>query len=148
MKVILQQDVQGSGKKGDLVKVADGYARNYLIKRGLAVEATPKALGEWEAGQKATARKAEKEKEEAAAAAAGIKDKTVKLAAKAGSVGKLFGSVTSKEVAQAIQDQLGLDVDRRKVSLESEIKAYGTYTAEVKLHPGISAKVFVVVGEE
>lgn len=148
MKVILQQDVQGSGKKGELVNVSDGYAKNFLLKKGLAVMATPQALAEMEARQKAQQRKAQKELDEAAAAAKELEGKTIKLVAKAGAGGKLFGSVTAKEVADELKKQLGADIDKRKVTLEAEIKSYGTYTAELKLHQGIVAKVYVMVGEE
>lgn len=147
MKVILQQDVQGSGKKGDLVNVSDGYARNFLIKRGLAIPATPQALNEMKARDDAAARKIQLEKDAADATAKSIEGKTLKLTCKAGESGKLFGSVTSKEVAEGLRKQFGVDVDKRKVSLE-DIKAFGTYTAEVKLHQGVTAKVFVMVGEE
>jgi len=114
----------------------------------LAIEATPQALNEWEAGQRAEKNKAQREIDAANATKEKIGDKTIKIIAKAGDSGKLFGSVTSKEVADALKVQLGIDVDKRKVSMESEIKAYGTYTADVKLYANISAKVFVVVGEE
>jgi len=147
MEVILKEDVQGTGKKGELCKVSDGYARNYLIKRGLAVAATAQALGEMKSKQAALDRKAEREREAAKKTAAGIADKTVKISAKAGESGKLFGSVTAKEVADAIAAQLGVEVDKRKVVLESDIKAFGTYTAEVKLHQGVSAKLYVMVGD-
>ena len=147
MEVILKEDVQGTGKKGELCKVSDGYARNYLIKRDLAVAATAQALGEMKSKQAALDRKAEREREAAKKTAAGIADKTVKISAKAGESGKLFGSVTAKEVADAIAVQLGVEVDKRKVVLESDIKAFGTYTAEVKLHQGVSAKLYVMVGD-
>lgn len=148
MKVILQQDVQGSGKKGDLVNVSDGYAKNFLIKKGLAVAASPQAMNEMKAQQDAKDRKAQKEIDAANEIKNSISDKTLKLSAKAGQGGKLFGSITSREIADALKTQLNVDIDKRKVALESEIKAFGTYTAEVKLHPGITAKVFVMVGEE
>jgi len=147
MQVILNQDVQGTGKKGDLVKVSDGYAKNFLIKRGLAVAASPQALAEMKAKAAAQEHRIQQEKDAAGATAASIKEKTVKITAKAGESGKLFGSVTAKEVAEALEGQLGIQVDKRKISLESDIKAFGTYTAEVKLYQGISAKVFVMVGE-
>ena len=148
MKVILKQDVQGSGKKGDLVNVSDGYAKNYLIKRGLAVAATPQALAEMKARNDALQRKAQVELDAAKALKEKIEGQTIKLTAKAGQGGKLFGSVTSREVSQALQEQYGVDVDKRKVALESEIKAFGTYTVEVKLHSGVTASVYAQVGEE
>ena len=148
MKVILLEDVQGSGKKGEVVNVSDGYAKNFLLKRGLAAEATPKAMNELKAKQASQQHKVQMEIDAASATAKEIGDRTVKLAAKAGQGGKLFGSVTSKEVSEALQKQLGVEIDKRKIVLESEIKAFGTYTAELKLYQGVTAKVFVVVGEE
>ena len=148
MKVILQQDVQGSGKKGELVNVSDGYAKNFLLKKGLAIPATAQAMGEMKAKEASQQHKIQQEIDAANAIAKEIGDKTVKIVAKAGQGGKLFGSVTAKEVADALKAQLNIDVDKRKVSLENEVKAFGTYTAEVKLYANISAKVFVMVGEE
>ncbi|MDL2234483.1 50S ribosomal protein L9 [Ruminococcaceae bacterium OttesenSCG-928-L11] len=148
MKVILQQDVQGSGKKGDLVNVSDGYAKNFLIKKGLAVAATPQALNEMKAREASKAHKEQTELDAAQKTASGINEKTLKIMGKAGNGGKLFGSVTAKEVADELKKQMGVDVDRRKITLESEIKAFGTYTAEVKLYQGVVAKVYVMVGEE
>lgn len=147
MKVILTQDVQGSGKKGELVNVSDGYAKNFLLKRGLAIQATTQAMNELKAKEAARERKVQLEKETAQQTASGIEGKTLKLAGKAGENGKLFGSVTAKEIAEGLKKQLGVDVDKRKISLEADIKAYGTYTAEVKLYQGITAKVYVLVGE-
>jgi len=145
MQVILKEDVQGSGKKGDLVKVSDGYAKNFLLKKGLAIAATPQALAEYKAQQSAKVNREAKERAGAADLAKEIEGKSMKIVAKAGESGKLFGSITSKEVAQELQNQLGVEVDKRKISLESDIKSHGTYTAEVKLYQGVSAKVFVVV---
>lgn len=148
MKVVLKQDVQGSGKKGDIVNVSDGYAKNYLLKRGLAVEATERALNEIKALRAAEARKLQQETDEAKALSKEIGGKTVKILAKAGANGKLFGSVTSKEIADELKKQLGVEIDKRKISLESEIKQYGTFPAEIKLVHGVTASVFVMVGEE
>lgn len=148
MKVILKQDVKGSGKKGELVEVSDGYANNFLLRRGLAEPATTQALTEMKNRDAAVAHRIEEEKKAAQAAAASIEGKTVRLGAKAGAGGKLFGSITAREVADAITSQLGVEVEKRKVSLESEIKAFGTFTAEVKFQAGITAKVYVVIGEE
>jgi large subunit ribosomal protein L9 len=148
MKVILQQDVQGSGKKGELVNVSDGYAKNFLIKKGLAIAATPQAMNEMKARQASLDRKTQVETDAAKATAANIGEKTIKIMAKAGVGGKLFGSVTSKEIADELKKQLGIEIDRRKISLDEDIKAFGTYTAEVKLYPGVVAKVYVMVGEE
>ena len=148
MQVILKEDVQGSGKKGDLVKVSDGYAKNFLLKKGLAIQATPGALNEYKAQQAASAAREAKERRAAEDLAKSLEGKSVKITAKAGESGKLFGSVTAKEVAQEIEAQLGVEADKRKIGLEGDIKAHGTYTAEVKLYQGVVAKVFIVVKDE
>lgn len=147
MKVILKQDVKGTGKKGQLVEVADGYANNFLLRRGLATPANAQSMNEMKSRDAAAAFRLAEEQRIASETAAVLEGKTLKLTAKAGAGGKLFGSVTAKEVADAIQRELGVEVDKRKVSL-ADIKAFGTYTAEVKLYQNIAAKVFVVVGEE
>jgi len=148
MQVILKEDVQGSGKKGELIKVSDGYARNFLLKKGLAIQATPQALAEYKAKEASKANKEARERADAGQLAKSIEGKTIKISAKAGESGKLFGSITSKEIAQELQNQLGIEVDKRKISLETDIKAHGTYTAEIKLYQGVAAKVFVAVGGE
>lgn len=148
MKVIFLQDVKGSAKKGDVKEVADGYARNFLIGKGLAVEATQKNLTDL-AGKKASEQhKADVAKQEAMAAAAKLKGGKVTIKAKAGQGGKLFGSVTAGSIADAVSEQLGVKADKKKVSLSSEIKAFGTYTAEVKFMAGVSEKITVDVIEE
>lgn len=148
MKVILLKDVKGTGVKGDVKEVADGYARNYLVARGLAVEANSKNMSEL-AGKKASEQhKIETEKNAAKNVADAISGKTVKLMAKAGSNGRLFGSVTSGNVADAIEEQLGHKVDKKKINMASDIKNFGTYEAEVKLYQGISAKLTVEVSED
>lgn len=147
MQVILKADVKGTGKKGQLVKVADGYARNFLLVKGLAIEATSQAMGELKAKEAAAKRQADLEEQAARDTAKVLEGKTVKIFAKAGAGGKLFGSVTAKEIGEAIEKAFGTEVDKRKITV-GEIKAFGTYEAEIKLHSGISAKVFVVVGEE
>ena len=148
MKVILTQDVKGSGRKGELVNVSDGYANNFLLKRGLAIPATPQALNELKNREAAAAHRLEEEKKAAQATAKELEGKTAKLFARGGAGGKLFGSVSTKEIAEAIQKELGVELDKRKISLDAEIKAFGTYTAEVKLYTGVSAKVYVVVSEQ
>lgn len=147
MKVILKADVKGSGKKGEMVNVSDGYANNFLLKKGLAVEATNQAVTEMKNRDAAIAHRIAEELKAAQENAAKVSEKTVKLTAKAGNGGKLFGSVTAKEVAEAIAAQLGVEVEKRKVSLASDIKAFGTFTAEVKFQQGVSAKVYVMVTE-
>lgn len=148
MKVILTQDVKGSGKKGELVTVSDGYANNFLLKRGMAIAATPQAMNELKNREAAAARRLAEEKKAAQESAKELEGKTVKLLARGGAGGKLFGSVSTKEIAEAIQKEFGMELDKRKISLDAEIKAYGTYTAEVKLYTGVSAKMYVVVGEQ
>ena len=147
MKVILQQDVKGKGKKGELVNVSDGYARNYLLPRGLAVEANSNNLNVMRSQNEAKARKIAEEKAVARALADSLEGKTVEIAVKAGENGKLFGSVTAKEIADAIQDSLHLEVDRRKIQLEEPIRSCGTASVVVRLYPDITATVFVVVKE-
>lgn len=147
MKVIFIEDVKGSGKKGELTNVSDGYARNYLIPKKLVIEATPQALAELKAKEDAAARKIELEKQRAREIAAEINEKTVRRVERAGVGGKLFGSVTAAEVAAGLKEQYGVEIDRRKIVLESEIKAFGTYTAEVKLGSGVSASIYVLVVE-
>ncbi len=148
MKVLLKQDVQGSGKKGEIVNVADGYARNFLIKRGLAVEASAQVLGEVKAKEEAAKRREALELQNARETAKQLDGKAVKLTAKSGANGRLFGSVTSREVAEAVEKAFGIAIDKRKIELSSEIKNYGSYEAALKLHAGVSAKIFVVVAEE
>ena len=146
MKVILTQDVKGSGIKGELINAADGYARNFLLPKGLAIEANNQAIGELKAKEASKQHKIQVEKEAAMETAKRLEGKTVSLTAKAGAGGKLFGSVTTKEIADAIKKQYGAEVDKKKINV-NEIKAFGTYTAEVKLYTGIAAKMTVEVGE-
>ncbi len=146
MKVVLTQDVKGLGKKGELVNTSDGYARNFLFPRKLAMEANAQAMSELKNREAAEKYRIDTEIAAAKANAAKIEGKTVKLSAKAGANGKLFGSVTSKDVASAISKQFGLELDKRKVNVE-DIKSFGTYPVEVKLYNGISASMFVMVAE-
>lgn len=146
MKVILKQDVKNLGKKGELVNASDGYARNYLFPRGLATEANASAMNDF--NNKENAKKFHKQEEIKAAQAdcEKLDGKTFKLTAKAGANGKLFGSVTAKDVSAAIKNELNLDVDKRKISMD-DVKQFGTYEAEVKVYQGISAKIHVQVTE-
>jgi large subunit ribosomal protein L9 len=147
MKVILLQDIKGTGTKGQLIEVSDGYARNFLFPRKMATPATEHAVGELRAKEAAKAHRAEQERETAQAMAEKLSEITVEVHAKAGSKGRLFGSVTTKEIAEAMSAQLGAPVDKKKVSLDHEIKTFGEYEAVVRLHPGITAKVSVRVCE-
>ena len=146
MKVILQQDVKSLGKKGDLVNASDGYARNFLFPKGLAIEANSSAMNDF--NNKEASKKFNKAEEIKAAKADADKldGKTFKLKAKAGANGKLFGSVTSKDVSKQIKEELGIDVDKRKIVMP-DVKAFGTVQAEIKVYQGISAKIFVQVSE-
>ena len=146
MKVILKQDVKGQGKKGELVNVSDGYARNFLFPRGLAVEADAQAMNDLKNREEAAKYRDDMEKKSAQAAAGLLTGKTLKLTAKAGQGGRLFGSVTTKEVAEALKKQFGLDIEKRKIAM-ADIKAYGSYEAEIKFSHGITAKLTVIVSE-
>ncbi len=146
MKVILKQDVKGLGKKGELVNTSDGYARNFLFPRKLASEANAQAMSEMKNKENAEKFRIETETKAAKDTAARISGKTIKITAKAGQNGKLFGSVTSKEIAEKLKETFSIDVDKRKIAVD-DIKQFGTYEFEVKLYQGISAKLYVSVGE-
>lgn len=146
MKVILKQDVKGLGKKGELVNTSDGYARNFLFPRNLAVEANAQAMSEFKNKQQSEKYKIATETQAAKDAAARISGKTIRITAKAGANGKLFGSVTSKEIAEKVKSEFGINTDKRKIVVD-DIKQFGTYEFEIKLYTGISAKLFVMVGE-
>ena len=146
MEVILKSDVKGLGKKSEKVNVSDGYARNFLFPRGLAAEANAQTLSEMKNKQSSEQFRADEELKAAKENAEKIGNKTVVLKAKGGANGKLFGSITSKDVATEIKKQLGVDVDKRKISM-ADIKNFGTYSAEVKLYQNISAEISVEVGE-
>lgn len=148
MKVILKADVKALGKKGELVNTSDGYARNFLFPKNLAMEADSAAMNEF--NTKETAKKFHKAEEikEATQIAKQLDGQTVHLTAKAGSKGKLFGSATAKDIAEEIKNSLQISIDKRKITLPCDIKNFGTYETEIKVYPGISAKVNVVVGEE
>jgi large subunit ribosomal protein L9 len=144
MKVILLQDVKGSGKKDQVINVADGYAKNFLLPKGLAKEADTQNLNVLNAKKEAEARKQKILKEQAQKNADEISRITVQVCAKGGE-GRLFGSVTSKEIAEALKAQTGVDIDRRKIILEEPIKQFGGYELEVKLFEGIKGKLKVTV---
>lgn len=146
MKVILLQDVKGHGKKGELCNVSDGYARNFLFPKKLALQADNAALNELKNREQAAAHHKQEEINAAKETAAKLNGKTVTIKAKAGSNGKLFGSVTSKEIASEIANSLGIEIDRKKMSV-ADIKNFGEYTAEIKLYTGITAKLTVKVTE-
>ena len=148
MKVILQQDVKGQGKKGQMVEVSEGYARNFLLPRKLAIVATTDAINTM--NQKEKARKAEEArmKAEAEATAEKLKELQVKLTAKAGNGGKLFGAVTTKEISEGLKKQFSIDIPKQKLVLEEPIKAFGTYQVKAKLGFEVTGTVSVAVHEE
>lgn len=144
MKVILMADVKGSGKKGEVVNVSDGYAKNFLFPKKLAVLADAAAMNDLKQKKSSEDHKKEVALNEANDSKSKIDGKTVEISAKAGADGgRLFGSITSKDVAEAIAKTFSVSVDKKKVSLSSDIKTFGTYIAEVKLHSGVIAKVNV-----
>ena len=145
MKVILTQDVKSQGKKGQLVEVSDGYARNFLLPKKLAVIATAENLNTMKLQEKA--RKAQEAAEKAEATAKKLKDLTVKIAAKAGEGGRLFGAVTSKEIAEELNKQYGLNVPKQKIVLEEPIKTFGVHRVKAKLYQDIAGEILVQVVE-
>lgn len=146
MKVVLLADVKGHGKKGELCNVSDGYARNFLFPKKLAVEADNAALNELKNREEAAAHHKKEEISAANETAKKLEGKTVVIKAKAGTGGRLFGSVTSKEIAAEIKNSLGIEIDKKKMNVP-DIKNFGEYTAEIKLYQGIVAKLTVKVTE-
>lgn len=147
MKVILLSDVKGQGKKGELVNVSDGYARNFLFPKNLARTADATAMNELKNREESVAHHKAEEKAAAEALKSKLDGKTIKIAAKAGNGGRLFGAVTSKEIAQEIKNTLSIDIDRKKMTV-ADIKNYGEYKATVKLYQGITAEFTVAVVEK
>ncbi|MCR5201666.1 MAG: 50S ribosomal protein L9 [Lachnospiraceae bacterium] len=148
MEVILLQDVKSLGKKGEVVTVNEGYARNFLFKKKFAIEANKKNTNDLKL-QKAHEEKVAKEKlEEAKALAEELKDKEIKLSIKTGSNGRSFGSVSTKEVAEAAKEQIGMEFDKKKISLDEAIKTPGTYNASIKLHSKVTGILKVIVSEK
>ena len=147
MKVVLKQDVRNLVKKGELVETSDGYARNFLFPRNLAAEADNKAMNELKNAESSKQFKIDTQIKQATASKNKLEGQVFKMTAKAGSNGRLFGSVTSKEIAQEIKKQYAISVDKRKVTLDTDIKAFGTYNATVKLYNGIVANIKVQVTE-
>lgn len=148
MKVVLLQDVKSLGKKDEIVNVSDGYARNYLFPKNLAAEATSGKLNEISEKKKALANKKKKEFEEAKALAEKLHNKEVILKTKAGANGKLFGSITNKDIADMIKSQYKIEVDKKKVVLDDAIKTLGSHLVEIKIYPEITTKIKVKVTEE
>ena len=146
MKVILLQDVKGKGKKGQLLEVSDGYARNFMLPKKLAIEATPDAINTMRMNDKATQERIAREKAEALATSKKLREMIVVVKAKGGGAGRLFGSVTNAEIADALAKQ-GVKLDKRKIVLNETIKSVGTYTATCKLGYEITAPLTVKIEE-
>jgi len=148
VKVILRQKVAKLGEAGALVNVADGYARNFLIPRGLAYEATPANLRRWEADRKEAARQADRQREEAVATAARLAEVSIVVTARAGESGKLFGSITAADIAERLVAETGVEVDRRRINLSEPLKELGEHKVEIRLHPEVTAEIPVRVEKE
>ena len=148
MKVILKADVRGKGKKGQMIEVAEGYARNFLLPKGLAVLATADAMNTMRLQEKAKAKADAEAKAAATEIAEKLKGLQVKVASKGGEGGKLFGAVTGREIASALKEQHGVDIDSKKLVLDEPIKSFGSYQVKAKLGFEISGTVYVIVTEE
>ena len=148
MKVILLDDVKSLGKKGEIVTVNDGYARNFILKKNLGIEATPKALNDLKLQKQNEEKVAAENLEKAKKLAAELSGKSVTLSIKAGSDGRAFGSVSTKEISTAAKEQLGYDLDKKKMHLTDPIKNTGTFTVPVILHPKVTAELKVIVKEK
>ncbi len=148
MKVILTQDVKAQGKKGQMIDVADGYGRNYLIARGLAIPADNKSINEMKNREASAKHKIEVEKQEARDIAAKLEGIMLKFSASAGADGKLYGSVTSKDIAEKLEKEYSVIIDKRKIVLSDPIKTFGAFTIDVKLYPEIGGKINVTVTEK
>ena len=148
MKLILLEDVKSVGKKGDIVNKNDGYALNYLIPKKLAVEATKANMNDLELKKKAEEKRKKEELEEAKKIAEQLNDKVVKVSVKAGENGKVFGSVTKKEIADALAKQTGMDIDKKKISFDAPIKMVGRRIVKIKLHPQVTVELAVEIAGE
>ena len=147
MKVILLQDVKGKGKKGQMIEVSDGYARNFMLPKKLAIEATPDAINTMRMNDKATQERIAKEKAEALALSKQLREMTLVVTAKGGGAGRLFGSVTNQEIADALKAKSGITLDKRKIVISDTIKSVGTYTVNCKLGYEITAPLTVKIEE-
>ena len=148
MKVILTEDVKSLGKKGDVVEVSDGYARNFILSKKKGLEATPANLNNLKLKKANDERIAQEQLDEAKAFAADLATRQVKLSIRLGEGGKTFGSITAKEIAQGLQEQTGIEIDKKKLVLTDPIKSFGTYEVKVKLHPQVTATLRVHVSEQ
>jgi large subunit ribosomal protein L9 len=147
MKVILLQDVKGKGKKGQMLEVSDGYARNFMLPKKMAIEATPDAINTMRMNDKATQERIAREKAEALDLSQKLRDTTLVVTAKGGGAGRLFGSVTNQEIADALKAKTGITIDKRKIVISDPIKSVGTYTVTCKLGYEISAPLTVKIEE-
>lgn len=145
MKVILLKDDKNLGKAGDLVEAKDGYARNFLIPRKIAIEATTKNLENWKEQKRIEAEEEQQRKDEAEELKAALEKSKITLSAKAGEGGRLFGAITSKDICEAISTQLNIKIDKKKIDLKENIKSAGVKTVDIKLYPSITASLKVVV---
>ncbi|EYE88670.1 50S ribosomal protein L9 [Fervidicella metallireducens AeB] len=145
MKVILKADIKGVGKKGEIINASDGYARNFLFPRGLAIEANEGNMKIYEAQKASQAKKKEEELKNAKELANKISEVSVSLKVKSGENGKLFGSITSKDIAEELKKQHGIDIDKKKIALNEAIKVAGTFMVDVKVYPEVSAKLKVMI---
>ena len=148
MKVILQQDVKGQGKKGQLLEVSEGYARNFLLPRKLAIPATPDAINTMNLKEKARKAEEARQKAEAQETAEKLKECQVRLRAKAGNGGRLFGAVTTKELSEALSEQYQIDIPKQKLVLDEPIKSFGAFQVKAKLGYEVTGTVYVMVTEE
>lgn len=148
MQVILLEDVKTLGKKGEIVKVSDGYAKNFVIPKKLGVEATQKALNELKNQQKRDSIIAQQQLDEAKAYGEKISKETIQLTMKAGEGGRVFGSVSTKEIVTAAKQQFGFDIDKKKLQMPEPIKSFGTYEIPVELHPQVTTTIKVCVKEQ
>jgi large subunit ribosomal protein L9 len=148
MKVVLLQDVKAQGKKDQVVEVSDGYARNFLFPKKLAVPADAKVINDIKNKQSSAKHKEEVERENARALAKKLSETTIKLTAEAGADGRFYGAITSKDIAEALKAQAGIEADKRKILLDAPIKAFGTYKIELKIYADISGKFNVTVTEK
>lgn len=148
MQVILLEDVKTLGKKGQIVNINDGYARNFVLPKKLGIEATPKNLNDLKLQKKREEKEAAEELAKAKELALKVEEKPVKVKMKIGEGGRTFGAVSTKEIAAAAKEQLGLDIDKKKMKLDDAIKALGTYEVPVKLHREVTAKLVVKVEQE
>ena len=148
MKIILLQDEKKLGKKGDVIEASDGFARNYILPKKIGIEATPKNMNELKLQKASQDKRAQEQLEAARALAAQLEDKQIVVKIKGGEGGRTFGSVSSKEIATACQEQHGIEIDKKKIQLPESLKNFGTFEVPIKLHPQVTGKLIVKVTEK